>query len=289
MSSFSFRLSPFPLRLSQGHLNLLATCPRKFQHTYLEQLATPDTAEQQERSRVGARFHLLMQQWQLGLPVQPFVQENPQLGQWLTDFIQAAPRILTLETSGEVLQHSEHERTLEFQGYLLTVIYDLLLASHLQAQILDWKTYPRPQKTHGLLQNWQTRLYLFVLAETSCYQPEQLSMTYWFFQGKGGEENGERKTEPQSLRIHYDRLQHQQTRQDLTHLLNQLTHWLEGYQQGESLPKLPLNAEPCQECRFAARCDRATSQHPPSSFLPYSEPFDLSSLPNLADIQEVPL
>ena len=29
------------LRLSQGHLNLLAACPRKFQHSYLEQLNTP--------------------------------------------------------------------------------------------------------------------------------------------------------------------------------------------------------------------------------------------------------
>jgi hypothetical protein len=33
-----------------------------------------------------------------------------------------------------------------------------------------------------LAKNWQTRLYLYVLAETSAYPPDSLSMTYWFVQ-----------------------------------------------------------------------------------------------------------
>jgi hypothetical protein len=274
---------PIPLlRISQSHLNLLATCPRKFQHAYLEQLATPANPDQQERLLTGARFHLLMQQWHLGLPVEPLLQENPQLKQWFTAFVDAAPKILALDAEAqEVVRQSEHERTVEFQGYLLTVVYDLLLTSERQAQILDWKTYPRPQTPHWLLQNWQTRLYPFVLAESSPYEPEQISMIYWFFQGG----QGESATEPQSYKIRYDRQQHQQTRQDLTTLLNQLTQWLERYQQGEPLPQLPLNAVPCEGCSFAARCDRASLQQP----MPHNTPFDLFSLPNLADIQEVPL
>ncbi|HEY9656349.1 MAG TPA: PD-(D/E)XK nuclease family protein, partial [Crinalium sp.] len=56
----------FPIRLSQSQLNRLVACPRKFQHTDLEQLAAPSEPEQQERQNQGTRFHLLMQQWLLG-------------------------------------------------------------------------------------------------------------------------------------------------------------------------------------------------------------------------------
>jgi hypothetical protein len=52
------------------------------------------------------------------------------------------------------------------------------------AQILDWKTYPKPQNRRWVEQNWQTLLYPYVLAETSDYLPEQISMTYWFVQSE---------------------------------------------------------------------------------------------------------
>jgi ATP-dependent exoDNAse (exonuclease V) beta subunit len=59
---------------------------------------------------------------------------------------------------------------------LLTVIYDLLIEAEDNAQILDWKTYPQPKEQNRLAKDWQTRLYLYVLAETSDYLPEQISM-----------------------------------------------------------------------------------------------------------------
>ncbi|NJR67202.1 MAG: PD-(D/E)XK nuclease family protein, partial [Leptolyngbyaceae cyanobacterium CRU_2_3] len=55
------------LHLSQGLLNLFTTCPRKFQHIYLDQLNVPIAAAQQERLTWGNRFHLRMQQHELGL------------------------------------------------------------------------------------------------------------------------------------------------------------------------------------------------------------------------------
>ena len=67
------------LRLSQGQLNLLATCPRKFQHTYLEQLAALADPKQNTRQILGSRFHLLMQQQAMGLPIQSFLAEDEQL------------------------------------------------------------------------------------------------------------------------------------------------------------------------------------------------------------------
>ncbi len=283
-----------PLRLSQGHLNLLSSCPRKFQHVVLEQLSSPNPPDAQEKLNQGSRFHLLLQQWQLHLPVESLVQEDPQLNGWFQGFLQAAPQILTLHADRPAekqnpLHQTEHQRTLEFQGYLLTVVYDLLIANSQQARILDWKTYPRPGNSQWLKQNWQTRLYPFVLAETSGYAPEQISMVYWFFQSQSSDRA------PQSLILQYDRAQHEQTRHDLTHLLNQLTIWLERYHTGEPLPQVS-SVQACEECSFAVRCDRIPSKrddptstsHPPDNGSP-PEPSLSLTLPTLADIQEIPL
>lgn len=234
-------------RLSQGQLNLLETCPRKFQHIYFEQLATPISVEQQERLRWGSRFHLLMQQRELGLPVESLVEEDQQLRYWLTTLVNAAPDVLKPQPG--TFREAEHCRTLSFQGYLLTVIYDLLIEEEKLARILDWKTYPQPPKGQKwLTKDWQTRLYLYVLAETSNYLPEQISMTYWFVKSEPS---------PQSLTFNYDRIKHEKTREDLTVLLTKLTGWLKSYQDnGAVLPQVPLAAGRCHNCPFAQRCQR---------------------------------
>lgn len=279
----------FPIRLSQTQLSLLSTCPRKFQHIYLEQLAAPTDPEQQERLQQGSQFHLLLQQWQLGLPVEPMLQADDRLQQWFQAFQQAAPEILTLlPKETEVWQQTEHDRTLEVQGYLLSVRYDLLLSNPWTARILDWKTYPRPRQPEQLWQSWQTRLYLFVLAETSHYSPDQLSMIYWFFQTQTPGDPSIPPL-PQSYQLNYSRDRHEQTRKDLAHLLDQLTHWLAHYRQGEAFPQINTGIDQCQTCNFVVRCDRQS----PVSDSPTSEAQTSSpvyfELPDLADIQEIPL
>ncbi len=254
--------------LSQGQLKLLETCPRKFQHTYLEQLGTPVSPEQQERLAWGSRFHLLMQQRELGLPVESLVEEDAQLQHWVTALVNAASDVLTPDP--QTFRESEHCRTLNLQGYLLTVIYDLLIEDEKRAQILDWKTYPQPKNRHWLATDWQTRLYLYVLAETSDYAAEQISMTYWFVKSQ---------PRPQSLKFTYDAAQHEKTRQDLATLLTQLTGWLQRYQdKGIDFPQVAESTGRCSECNFAVRCQRTSESSISSSR-------DL--LPNLADIQEV--
>ncbi|MBW4441198.1 MAG: PD-(D/E)XK nuclease family protein [Plectolyngbya sp. WJT66-NPBG17] len=259
------------MRLSQGHLNLLELCPRKFQHTYLEQLGSPNSPDQQERLAAGSRFHSLMQQWEMGLPIEPFLQEDPQLRQWFHAFIAAAPQILQIHDP--MFRESEHLRMLEFQGHMLTVVYDLLILTEQEAQILDWKTYPKPLRSDRLSQSWQSRLYPFVLAETSDFALEQISMTYWFFQAKGETES------PQSLKLSYSAKQHEETRQGLIRSLNQFSQWLDRYEtQGEFFPQIPETAEECSDCSFAIRCQRSSQAlELPESFLSFAE------------IQEVPL
>lgn len=265
-----------PFRLSQGQLNLLETCPRKFQHIYIDQLGSPTSPEQQESLAWGSRFHLLMQQRELGLSVDQLVAEDEPLQRCLTAFTKAAPEILFPHP--QTFRQSEHRRTLNFQGYLLTVIYDLLILDQQQAQILDWKTYPRPQNQRWLAQDWQTRLYLFVLAETSDYSPEQISMTYWFVKPQ---DNQGDSLKPQSLKFPYNRSLHDRTHQDLHLLLNHLTNWLKRYEEtAEPFPQV-VETEDCDRCHFTVRCQR----HPEMQ----EHSFNQSWLPDLAEVQEVSL
>jgi hypothetical protein len=262
----------YPLRLSQTHLNLLEACPRKFQHTHLEQLAIATDLDQQEKRVFGEQFHLLMQQHYLGLSVEPMLQAEPMLQQSFAAFAKAEPEILLTDPAS--IRQSEHVRTIEFQGYLLTVVFDLLVLGTNYAQILDWKTYAKPQTPRWLQENWQTRLYPFVLFETSSYLPEQISMTYWFFQAQT-----EANT-PQKLHLPYSAAQHDRTCQDLTNRLTQLTKWLQRYEQGEPLPQVPLGSRLCETCNFAVRCDRLDPDQTNQS-----EPFlvkDLAKIPEIS-------
>lgn len=258
------------LRLSQGQLNLLETCPRKFQHTYLEQLNSPSNPEQEERLTLGSRFHLLMQQQEMGLPIDSFLQADTQLQSWMLGFTDAAPEILMAASDNQTFRESEHYRTLQVQDYLLTVVYDLLIADNQQAQILDWKTYPKPPNQRKLESNWQTRLYLYVLAETSDYLPEKISMTYWFVQSEG---------KPQNIKFNYNTAQHTLTAKKLNQLLSQLTNWLENYQNNQQFLQVVEGSKICNYCQFAKRCDRTQA----------TEEVVKDSLPNFDSIQEVSL
>ena len=265
-------------RLSQGQLNLLQTCPRKFQHAYLEQLASPVTPAQQETMEWGKRFHLLMQQRELGLPVESLVREDPQMQRCFEAIVSAAPEIFTPSLTDRSFRESEHWRTLNFQGYLLTVVYDLLILDNRQARILDWKTYPRPQTRTRIARNWQTRLYLFLLAQTSSYLPERISMTYWFVRSKGDNSTA---PEPQYLKFAYGEAQHQQTKASLSRLLDRLTYWLQCYERGDPFPQVDETAGSCTHCQFAVRCQR-TSEHRQVSV-------GSEWVPNIAEIEEVAL
>ena len=266
------------LRLSQGQLNLLETCPRKFQNTYLEQIHPPSNPDYEEKQLLGSRFHLLMQQQEMGLKIGSFLQTDSQLQSWMESFAITAPEILTPQADSETFRESEHLRTLQVKDYLLTAIYDLLIANKEEVQILDWKTYRTPPSKRKLQYNWQTRLYMYVLAETSDYPPENISMTYWFVQSE---------TKPKNIKFSYTSVQHQQTEKKLNQHLKKLTKWLQAYQQGEQFPQVPEGNKACNYCQYASRCQRISvnSENQTSQNLLGND----SNLINLANIQEVPL
>ncbi|MEL6326952.1 MAG: PD-(D/E)XK nuclease family protein, partial [Cyanobacteria bacterium J06626_23] len=160
--------------LTQTHLDLFETCPCKFQHTFINGLSVPPDPELQDRATWGNQFHLLMQQQALALPIAVMEPVDPKMMACITQLKQAAPEFFNADL--DPYRQSETQRTLAFNGYLLTVIYDLLILGPQQAQIIDWKTYQRTPQRDRVEKNWQTRLYLYVLTETSGLEPEQVSM-----------------------------------------------------------------------------------------------------------------
>jgi hypothetical protein len=230
------------MRLSQGHLKLLEDCPRKFQHAVLEHLEAVTSPEQQYAMTLGKQFHQCVEQWSLGLAI-PILNETP-LDRWWKAFEQIQSAF-----GSNGVGHSEFEQTLPWHHHLLGGIYDLLLLGENSAEILDWKTYGKPRDVDRLAEDWQTRLYLFLLAEATGFDPENLAMTYWFLGG----------TQAESWRIVYNRSQHRATELDLQKCLEPLSNWLDSYQKSRlPFPQISEQQNRCGDCRFNRRCDRLT-------------------------------
>ena len=253
------------IRLSQSHLNLLSLCPPKFQQIYLDCLGTIPDLRRQENMKWGSQFHLLMQQRELTLPIEPLLESDRELETTFKALIENAAELGI--NNSDIWREAEHCRTFAQNNFVLTVIYDLLIAKTDRAIILDWKTYRQPQKATKLAHNWQTRLYLYILAETSEYSPEQIEMTYWFV----------KPDRPTSVTFQYSELQHRQTEQDLLHLLTKLETWLHDYQERQiDFPHLPDCEAKCPYYQFFSSQTYATKQ--PQEWLESIEQIDEISI-----------
>lgn len=262
---------PPPLRLSQGHLTLLESCPRRFQHTVLDALAVPATPDQLAAQRWGDRFHLLMQQRELGLPIEPMLAQDPELQAVVAALVQADPDLFT---PTERFRQAEHSRACWVHGYGFTAIYDLLRLWDQRGEIIDWKTYRQPRSPAVLAQDWQTRLYCYLLVATTNLAPEQVSMVYWFVRHRDPDTGA---WQPQSVRLAYDRHRHDQTHADLKALGDRLSQWLAA---GSDFPKIPPTAaglDTCGQCPFAVRCQRDRPQAEGLNAIP-----PLDAIPELA-------
>jgi hypothetical protein len=276
--------------LTQGHLKLLELCPRRFQYTYLAQLVVPTNPAMLERQQWGTRFHLVMQQRELGLAIAPLLAQDPALESAVQALLTTAPDLFSPssepatalspgnESAIQPFRQSEHRRSLTFNDYGLTVIYDLLIMTPTQAQIVDWKTYLHPPGQPQLAKDWQTRLYLYVLAETTDLAPEQLSMSYWFVQPKLFSQSDEQPpAQPSQISLTYSVAQHRRTERDLHRLTDKLTALLSKLQ---DFPKVGEAEGHCLHCPFAVRCQRSSERYE------HSGPPDI---PPVEAIAEVPL
>ena len=233
-------------QLSQNHLNLLSTCPRKFQYTYLEKFTSPYIAQSQSHFTLGNRFHRLMQQRELGLSIESILAADEPLKQSFEALAKVAPNVVYGEANTG--RYAEHRRVFRKEQFLFTGIYDLLILRESEAEIIDWKTYPQPSNQDAIENNWQTRLYLYLLTETSAYVPEQIKFTYWFIKVP---------QKPTAITFQYNQNKHERTKKELTELLKQLKQHYQDYQkQKKPFPQVEESKGFCVECPFTLPCGR---------------------------------
>lgn len=260
------------MKISQGNLTTLDTCPRLFQHTVLEQLAVPQRGEEWEKMQLGSQFHQLMQQRSQQLPIAAIAATDPDLRRWF-EAVEAQSADLFPEAD-EAWTDSEHVRTMDWMGHTIVGVYDYVVLRSDSAQILDWKTYPKPVDSRQLAQSWQSRLYPLLLAKSSDYSPDTIEMRYWFFQG--GDDG-----QPQMLRFESSVATIAETTSALTQRLTALDLWLKAYELiGESFPQTEIR-QTCAACNFAVRCDRVNKPLVESDLMQLETAWD--------SIEEIPL
>ena len=199
-----------PQRITQAHLRVLDREPHRFEGLYLDGVELPTLAGNWSALERGKQFHQLLQQQEMGLPIQAMVDADPELGRYFQAFASYPPPLL----AGQ--RRSEYPLAMPFQGVQLYGIVDLLVEAGDRAQIVDWKTYWRSPDSATLANDWQTRLYLFLLAETRDYEPERLSMLYWFSEQPS-----------QWVEVSYDADTHAQNRAAIGESIESLKQWLQ--------------------------------------------------------------
>ena len=177
-----------PLLLDQTALATFEICPRRFQLRYLLHLPWPSSPLDQGQSQAferGRQFHRLVERRFLGLPVEVEGISDDVVRDWWARFLRSG---LTIPDGK---RWPEHRLTIPIGNNFLTGRFDLLVLAEEYgrpfAQLFDWKT-SRPRAVASLEAEWQTRLYLALLAESGqaltasgqSLSADRISLTYWY-------------------------------------------------------------------------------------------------------------
>ena len=243
---------PEDLLFSQSNLQDYVNCHYKFYLRHIQKfswpaLLTDDALEVEQHMQSGARFHTLVHQFFLGLPLESLDQialsdPNEQLQTWWHNFKQTVPDQIKGETFPELSLVSK------LNGHRLIVKYDLVIVEKDQLTIYDWKTTQRLPKPASLNTRIQSRIYPFVLAREASainngsLQPGQIKMVYWQAQFPG-----------QTHTIAYNQDMFEADLAYLSHLVDEIVQLpIEGF---TKTPHLTF----CKYCNFRSFCDKGIS------------------------------
>lgn len=240
-------------QFSQRSLQDYVDCPRRFKLRYLDQLAWPAVeseplSEHEGHMQAGAAFHLLVQRYLVGVPVDRLEaslasETSPDLSRWWANFIQFSG-ITPLQT-----QLVEATLSVPIGGYRLLAKYDLLRwegGPGTGLTIYDWKTSQEKPSRQWLEARLQTRVYPYLLVQAGSsileqgqVEPERVSMVYWFANQPG---------EPQIFTYSTERYQ-----ADRAYLL-ELVKEIENLVDQDF--KLTADEARCRFCTYRSLCDR---------------------------------
>ncbi|MCP4424745.1 MAG: PD-(D/E)XK nuclease family protein [Chloroflexi bacterium] len=229
------------LTLSRYRLATFLACQRRFQLRYLRRLSWPaaplDERLETIRTR-GEAFHRLLERHFLGLPISPETIADVEVRRWFSLFQNSGLQL----PAGE--RFPESRLTIPVNEHFLNGRFDLLIRHDNVAHIFDWKT-GRPQTVANLRRDWQTRLYLAMLAESGQalgqqLDPDQIAITYWYV------------NDPAAPRtIQYNQTWHKQNWTDIQEIVAQIDAQL-------AQDEWPLTDDLalCRPCAYRSYCDR---------------------------------
>lgn len=244
---------PPDFHFSQNNLQDFVDCPRRFELKYIMKLEWPalksePVIEQEYRMRQGQIFHQMIHQYFLNIPVPKITRfaDEYNLSIWWSNFLKFCP-VFPLPAQ----KLPEHTISIPFQNYRLTAKYDLLVVeANLRTIILDWKTSSKIPRRNFLQQRLQTRIYPFIIAETSVFennslfsfQPQQIQMVYWF---------AEKPSKPEIFE--YNDTTHSNNKLYLSNLIQNIIDLPEG-----GFP-MTTNEVNCKYCNYRSLCQRGIS------------------------------
>jgi CRISPR/Cas system-associated exonuclease Cas4 (RecB family) len=187
---------PLDFQFSQGGLQDFQDCRRRFQLRYLLHRSWPAVPsepllEMERYMLQGARFHRLLQQHRLGIPVErltPLAQEQD-LSHWWESYLNFSQGGgLHALAGAEARYYPELTLTAPLGAFRLLAKLDLLaVTSQGHALILDWKTSRKRPRRQWLADRLQTRVYPYLLIQAGAFlnagkpfEPQQVEMVYWF-------------------------------------------------------------------------------------------------------------
>jgi len=233
---------------SQSSLQDYLECPRRFELRYVRGVEWPlargePTAAWERRARLGAAFHLLVQQHLVGIAPKRLAASAEERGitEWWEAYQASPPRDLPPACRTEL------SLSVPLAGYRLAARYDVVATDpDRRAVIVDWKTTTwRPGRVE-LAARLQTQVYLYVLAEASPelndgrrLDEEQVELLYWF---------AERPRQPE--RFTYDARAHARAGERLRAMVAEI-----AAVEAEEWP-LAEDTRHCRFCRYQTLCGR---------------------------------
>jgi len=243
---------PEGFEFSQGVLQDLVDCPRRFQLQYVQAQPWPavevEPALERERyNQQGRQFHRLLERYYNEVPLEAIEAglDTDQLRQWWDAFRREPP----LNLPEEILL-PEARLVASLGGRRLVSVIDLLaIDPGRRLVIVDWKTGRHRPSREDMAQRLQTRVYPFVAVEAAGaffggpMDPARVSMVYWFA-----------NYPDQPHVFHYDEMQHKQTRVYLEGLLQTVEMRL-----ASGTWELTADERLCRYCVYRSLCGRGVA------------------------------
>jgi hypothetical protein len=236
---------PPAFQFSQSSLQDYSDCARRFQLRYLMQQQWPappaEPLHDAERADIlGKRFHLLVERYWRGLPVDRN-NLDAALMPWWDAFIQTPPPNLP----GEI-RKPEIRTSALVHGQRLVATFDLLAyGPQGQVTIVDWKTSQHRPTRSWLDHRLQTIVYPLLLVDSAprllgyTIKPEQVRLIYWFANDPSNVET-----------FQYSTVRYEQDKATIGVVLDRLMAT-----DGEIWPLTP-DTRLCSLCQYRSLCDR---------------------------------